>query len=100
MTALLATHKLPYTDVVGTLKTRDAVADFVNWFYPMPAVPSDAKSESKAAPFAFNRNHVIVTAGAIQAVYDVLALSIENKDDVVVSPLPAYGARENRGLFD
>ena len=94
--ALLDSKKLPYTDVAGTLPTRDVCAQFVNRFY------------APDKQFAFDRNNIIVTAGAIQAVYDVIALSIDSKannvalpqivttslhvqDDVVVSPLPAYG---------
>lgn len=98
---LLDSKRLPYTDVVGVQKVRETCAEFVNAFYPLPSVPSprsgsgggESKGESKGelVPFRFTDRHVIVTAGAIQAVYNVLALSIEGKSDVVVSPLPAYG---------
>jgi aspartate/methionine/tyrosine aminotransferase len=102
---LLNSQRLPYTDVVGVQKVRETCAEFVNAFYPLPSVPS-SRAESKGGgeskrdgkgsstelvPFRFTDRHVIVTAGAIQAVYNVLALSIEGKSDVVVSPLPAYG---------
>lgn len=36
-------------------------------------------------------DHVMITAGAVQAVYNVLAMSIECSSDVVLCPLPAYG---------
>ena len=71
-----------YTDVPGLAKVRDTAANFINFFY---------RTDTFATPIKFDRKNVIITAGAVQSVYNVLALSVENKNDVVISPLPAYG---------
>jgi aspartate/methionine/tyrosine aminotransferase len=76
MSNLLSQRKLPYTDVNGLLRVRQVASSFVNKFYGRDF---------------YDSNNVIITAGAVQSVYNVLALSVENKQDVVVSPLPAYG---------
>jgi aspartate/methionine/tyrosine aminotransferase len=83
MKAMLDTKRFPYTDVPGTMETRKVAADFINHFYQM--------KNKMRVPFQFNASHIIITAGAVQSVYNVLALSIENRNDIVLSPLPAYG---------
>ena len=82
MNKLIATAKLPYTDVNGLASVRSIAAEFVRRYYPLP----DHLSEPLDA------DHVLITTGAAQAVYNCLALSVgEKKEDVVLSPLPAYG---------
>mgnify|MGYP001045741220 FL=1 len=78
MVALLEQQRLPYTDVAGERDVRDTVATFVNHMYA-------------GCQHRFSAEHVVVTAGAVQAVFNSLALSIEHADEVVMSPLPAYG---------
>ena len=41
--------------------------------------------------FKCTQDNCIITAGAIQAVYNALALSIDGPEDEFISPLPAYG---------
>ncbi len=93
---LAQSQRLPYTDVAGMPDVRDICATFVNRMY---------HTESMVSSFAFGRNNVIITAGAVQAVYNVLALSIDGIDDVVISPIPAYGLYQHQtgllgGRFD
>ena len=79
---LLRSQKLPYTDVAGLCSVREIVAKFINLFY---------QTSSCFTPFTAESKHIVITAGAVQAVYNTLALSIEDKDDVIVTTLPAYG---------
>jgi aspartate/methionine/tyrosine aminotransferase len=80
MTELVQSAKLPYTDVNGLAAVRSVAAEFVKAYYPLPAhaEPLDA-------------DHVLITTGAAQSVYNCLALSVGGPSDVVLSPLPAYG---------
>jgi len=80
MTAHIATGRMPYTDVAGMTEVRETAAKFINQFYELPA---------HAAPVS--ASNVVITAGAAQSVYNTLALSVGCADDVVLSPLPAYG---------
>eukprot|EP00742_Colponemidia_sp_Colp-10_P003066 GILJ01003269.1.p1 GENE.GILJ01003269.1~~GILJ01003269.1.p1 ORF type:complete len:459 (+),score=70.43 GILJ01003269.1:198-1379(+) len=82
MSSVLNGRMLPYTDVAGIAAVRDTAAEFINRFY---------RTDQMETPHTFDRSNVILTSGAVQAVYNVLALSIEGSSDVVVSPLPAYG---------
>ncbi len=101
MKALIDRGLLPYTDVAGNVAPRQAAATFVNKVYfEGRALDNDDLSRSSASSststsasvgLSFTHEDVIITAGAIQAVYNVLALSVDNASDVVVSPLPAYG---------
>lgn len=83
MDKLLDTALLPYSDVIGSEATRQSAASFVNSFY--------FKGDS-----LFGVDQVIICAGAIQAVYNCLALSIESRDDIVVTTLPAYGLYQHQ----
>lgn len=66
----------------GLAKVRQTCSDFINTVYhPI----------TFATPCHFSPANILVTAGAVQAVYNVIALSVESKVDVVISPLPAYG---------
>jgi len=92
MTALLDKRQLPYSDVAGEPDVRESAAAFVNAAYRQ----TGAK--------AFTKDNVIITAGAIQAIYNCLALSIEGPLDVVATPLPAYSIYQQqtgmlRGTF-
>lgn len=80
MTAHIATGRMPYTDVAGMMDVRETAAKFINQFYELP---------EHAAPVS--ASNVMITAGAAQSVYNTLALSVGCADDVVLSPLPAYG---------
>jgi hypothetical protein len=70
------------TDVPGLLAVRQTAAAFVNQFYSNANIGVDMK---------FDAANVMVTAGAIQAISNVLSLTIDCADDVVVTTLPAYG---------
>jgi aspartate/methionine/tyrosine aminotransferase len=70
------------TDVPGLLPVRQTAAEFVNQFYSSPSIGVDLK---------FDATNVMVTAGAIQAISNVLSMTIDCADDVVVTTLPAYG---------
>ena len=72
----------PDTDVPGLLAVRQTAAAFVNQFYSNASIGVDMK---------FDAANVMVTAGAIQAISNVLSLTIDCADDVVVTTLPAYG---------
>jgi len=92
MTALLDKRLLPYSDVAGEPDVRESAAAFVNAVYHQ----TGAK--------AFSKDNVIITAGAIQSIYNCLALSVEGPDDVVATPLPAYSIYQQqtsmlRGTF-
>jgi len=92
MTALLNTRRLPYSDVAGEPDVRESAALFVNVAY------------NQTGAKAFSKDNVIITAGAIQAIYNCLALSIEGPQDVVATPLPAYSIYQQqtnmlRGTF-
>jgi len=94
MQTIIGSGSLPYTDVPGLESVRETAAAFVRAHYKLPA----------HAP-AINAGNVIITAGAAQAVYNCLALSVGCKDDVVLSPLPAYALYEHQtnvlnGTFD
>lgn len=80
MTAHVQSAKMPYTDVAGIPAVRETAAKFVSTNYTFPA---------HVAPLS--AANVMITAGAAQSVYNCLALSVGCKDDVVLSPLPAYG---------
>lgn len=82
MTQMVQGARLPYTDVNGLATVRATAADFVRQYYPMPTYPN-------AEPL--DADHVLITTGAAQAVYNCLALGVGGKEDVVLSPLPAYG---------
>jgi aspartate/methionine/tyrosine aminotransferase len=82
MQSIIAERKLPYTDIAGLAKVRSTAAQFIKRFY---------RTKNFATKPSIKADNIIITAGAVQAVYNVLALSIESTEDVVVSPLPAYG---------
>jgi aminotransferase len=82
MTKFVGTAKLPYTDVNGLASVRATAAEFVRKYYPLP---------EHAGAEALDQDHVLITTGAAQAVYNCLALVVGSKEDVVLSPLPAYG---------
>jgi aspartate/methionine/tyrosine aminotransferase len=110
--SLLETRRFPYTDVAGLLDVRQTAASFINSQYfplasqpPLPSSNTTATVDGDGDGFAFDANHIVITAGAAQAVYNALALSIESQDDVVLSPLPAYGLYKHQteilgGTFD
>lgn len=92
MSTLLNTRRLPYSDVAGEPEVRESAALFVNTAY------------NQTGANAFSKDNVIITAGAIQAIYNCLALSIEGSQDVVATPLPAYSIYQQqtnmlRGTF-
>jgi len=79
MVTLLDKRRLPYSDVAGDIDVRSAAAKFVNVAY------------SQHGDRAFSAENVVVTSGAIQAIYNCLALCVGGPEDVVATPLPAYG---------
>jgi aspartate/methionine/tyrosine aminotransferase len=72
--------QLPYTDVTGMLSVRQTCASFVNQFYSNDTVKMH-----------FDASNIVVTAGAIQAICNVLSMTVDCADDVVMTTLPAYG---------
>ena len=88
MTALLATGKLPYSDVQGLNDVRDSASTFVNTFYS-----NDRRT------FSFTRDHCLVTAGGIQGCFVTLALAVESAQDVVLSTVPAYALYDPPSLL-
>jgi len=76
MTALIRSRSLPYSAVPGADSVRATCAQFVNQAFGMKD--------------RFAREHVIVTAGGIQACHLTLGLVIEEPADVVIATLPAY----------
>jgi aminotransferase len=83
MVRLIEGGSLPYTDVAGLMSVRDTCARFVRERYTLPA---------HASADSLTGANVMITAGAAQAVYNSLALSVgSSPSDVVLSPLPAYG---------
>ena len=76
MTELIDGGRLPYSAVPGINSVREACAHFVNDAYGLPA--------------RFAPEHVIVTAGGIQACHLALGLVLERPDDVVLATVPAY----------
>jgi len=86
MIALIEKGSLPYTDVAGLAAVRDSCARFVRERYTLPAHAA-----------ALTGANCMVTAGAAQAVYNALALSVGSSPaDVVLSPLPAYGLYQHQ----
>eukprot|EP00615_Pteridomonas_danica_P000598 CAMPEP_0114353438 /NCGR_PEP_ID=MMETSP0101-20121206/18667_1 /TAXON_ID=38822 ORGANISM="Pteridomonas danica, Strain PT" /NCGR_SAMPLE_ID=MMETSP0101 /ASSEMBLY_ACC=CAM_ASM_000211 /LENGTH=544 /DNA_ID=CAMNT_0001494281 /DNA_START=56 /DNA_END=1687 /DNA_ORIENTATION=+ len=89
MTQILNTRLLPYSNVAGQSEIRTSAALFVNQFYNN---------------MEFDESNVIITAGAIQAIYNCMALSIEGPNDIVATTVPAYGLYQQqtkllRGTF-
>ena len=65
--AVLDTRRLPYTAVPGTDDVRQACADFLNVVV-------------MGGERVYGPEHVVVTNGAVQAVWDCLALSVEGPE--------------------
>jgi len=82
---VLDSAKLPYTAVAGTDDVRATCAAFLN------RGVLDLDASSADCEGVYEASHVCVTNGAVQAVWNVLSLSVDGPDDVVVTPLPAYG---------
>jgi aspartate/methionine/tyrosine aminotransferase len=75
-------------------EARDTVVAFVKKFYPLPTHSGE-----------LSREHVLLTTGVTAAAYSILTLSIHEKEDVVLSPLPVYAVYEHQtailgGTFD
>ena len=85
MINLIKSRNLPYTPVPGLDTVRETAARFVNHFYK--------------APTAFTKDHIIVTAGGIQACYLVSALMVESPADVVLTTLPAYSLYQTQTAY-
>jgi aspartate/methionine/tyrosine aminotransferase len=77
MVKLVDTRRLPYSDVAGGMSVRGAAARFVNSVFSLDP--------------PFTAANTIITAGAIQAIFSCLSLSIEGPNDAVLTTLPAYG---------
>jgi hypothetical protein len=65
MINFLNTKLLPYCDVIGEAHVRKSAALFVNQFY------------KQTGENELDESNVVITAGAIQAIYNCMALSIE-----------------------
>jgi len=86
MTALLDSGRLPYMTSVAETGVRNTCADFVNRVYSLEAfgVPK------------VTAEHVVLTAGAIEAIKCALALKVDGSlrtiggSDVVLAPRPCY----------
>lgn len=83
--ASIQSRRLPYTSVPGEDSVRETCANFLN-----TVVLGLSGAENKEPP-VYTSSHVCVTNGAVGAVYCALAVQVESSDDVVASPLPAYG---------
>lgn len=63
MVRLVDSRRLPYSDVAGKMSVRGAAARFVNKVYGLDP--------------PFTASNTIITAGAVQAIFNCLSLSIE-----------------------